>query len=216
MKKKFLTSGILLILAISMSTGLHAEGSKLKAVALSVLVPGAGQAYLGRTTQAEAFITAEVASWIAYFGFRHHGYALENQAISYAYTYGNLSVTAPDERFWKALELNISRDMYIENLFREARQFYPDDPDSQVAYVNAHAVPGSWQWPSENEWFHFQDLRTASRSAYQKAMLVTGVLILNRIASVVELFVNIPSKDVSLRMGASPYGIVAVGLNKRF
>ncbi len=201
---------------MSLSSGLSAEKSKFKAVLLSAIVPGAGQAYLGETTQAEIFLGIEVASWASYLGFRHHGYALRNQAISYAYTYGSLSVTHPDEDFWYAVEMNQSRAKYIEKLFREARQIYPDAPDSQVAYVNRNAVAGSWSWPSENEWFHFQDLRKASRDAYQRALIVTGVMVANRVASVVELLINRRSQSVSFRMGITPGGVVVLGMNRRF
>ncbi len=217
MTKKAIKTGLLI--ALISAGSLNAEKSKFKAIVLSALVPGAGQAYMGETSKAEVFIGLEIASWATYFGFRHHGYALENEAVSYAYTYGNLSVRNPNEDFWYAVEMNQSRSKYIEKLFREARQIYPDSPDSQVAYVNANAVAGSWSWPGETEWFHFQDLRRASRDAYQRALVVTGVMIANRIASVVELIVNkraSSDSEIGLNMGITPGGVAVVGLSKKF
>jgi len=57
MNKRILAIAMILLSATAGDS--WADGSRLKAAALSVLVPGAGQAYLGKTTSAETFFAVE-------------------------------------------------------------------------------------------------------------------------------------------------------------
>ena len=47
--------------------------SILKAAALSALLPGLGEYYLGHRTKAKYFFGAEALTWVGFFAFRTYG-----------------------------------------------------------------------------------------------------------------------------------------------
>ncbi len=60
------------------------ERSVAKAAALSLLVPGAGQFYVGDKVRAVPFFLVDVAGWAAYFGFHSQGKNREEGYRTYA------------------------------------------------------------------------------------------------------------------------------------
>ena len=60
------------------------QRSVAKAAVLSLLVPGAGQFYVGDKLKAVPFFLADVAGWAAYFGFRSQGNKREDEYRTYA------------------------------------------------------------------------------------------------------------------------------------
>lgn len=60
------------------------QRSVAKAAVLSLLVPGAGQFYVGDKARAIPFFLVDVAGWAAYFGFRSQGHKREDEYRTYA------------------------------------------------------------------------------------------------------------------------------------
>ncbi|MGH8004214.1 MAG: hypothetical protein ACRECJ_05775 [Limisphaerales bacterium] len=60
------------------------ERSVAKAAALSLLVPGAGQFYVGDKVKAIPFFLVDVAGWATYFGFRSQGNKREDEYRAFA------------------------------------------------------------------------------------------------------------------------------------
>ena len=218
-KRLCLTVVLLALLATSSPVHGQSEGRSVwKAIGISLLVPGSGELYLGNTKSAVPFIAAEVASWLAYFGFRVHGDALTTEYKLFAHSYISADPNNPNEDYWYVMEMYYSRDVYIERLLREARQIYPDDPAAQQDYVQSHAISADWAWPSKSVWFAYQDRRKAARTAYERARIMLGVMILNRLASAAEIFFSRHNNNsgVSLDMRVLPNGKFMVGFVKLF
>jgi hypothetical protein len=60
------------------------QRSVAKAAVLSLLVPGAGQFYVGDKLKAVPFFLADVAGWATYFGFRSQGNKREDEYRAFA------------------------------------------------------------------------------------------------------------------------------------
>jgi hypothetical protein len=61
------------------------------AAALSLLVPGAGQIYVGDNVKAVPFFLADVAGWATYFGFRSQGKDREKEYQAFADAHWDIS-----------------------------------------------------------------------------------------------------------------------------
>lgn len=66
------------------------ERSVAKAAALSLLIPGAGQFYVGDRWRAVPFFLVDVAGWAAYFGFHSQGRNRETEYRAYADQHWNV------------------------------------------------------------------------------------------------------------------------------
>ncbi len=159
-----------------------------KALALSLVLPGAGEASLGYSARAVPFWTAEAASWVSLFAFKNLEWRTQETYRGFAYHHAGADARRTDEAYWHALEFYRDREAYEEALWMEARALYPDDPEAQAAYVARHDVGGTWAWPSRDLWFRFQDLRERARSYESWATLSLGLLVANRLASVIDVF----------------------------
>ncbi|HXF48556.1 MAG TPA: hypothetical protein VNL73_03895 [Verrucomicrobiae bacterium] len=67
------------------------QRSVAKAAVLSLLVPGAGQFYVGEKVRAIPFFLVDVAGWATYFGFRSQGNKRENEYRVFADQHWNPS-----------------------------------------------------------------------------------------------------------------------------
>jgi len=198
------------------------RGNPWKAGLSSLILPGSGEHYLGLKTRTYGFLAAEISLWLTYAGFTYHARRLDEDYRIYAYSKCGADPDRVDSDYWQAIELNMNRDAYMEKLWREARSYYPDNPDSQEAYVRQHAVAGDWNWPSKAEWFHFQDMRKASRITRQRAEVTFGFIIVNHIASAVDAFISsrllgdsgASSFDLDIRI--NPSGRSTVALYRKF
>ena len=190
----------------------------IKALVLSLIVPGLGELQLGDRHKGIPFMAIEGISWISFATLKLDGTRLEQNYKIFAYRWAGASTQREDESYWQAIEFNINYDEYLEKLRREARSLYPDSPSKQNEYVQTHNVGGTWDWQSENLWFEFQELRAKHRSLQDWASVSIGVMVANRIMSALNvLLLNRSGGKLSLRynMGKGGFaaGISINGLN---
>ena len=160
----------------------------LKALALSLVLPGTGEATLGHSARAVPFWAVEATSWVSLLTFKNLEWRTEETYRGFAYHYAGADARRADEAYWHALEFYRDRQAYEEALWMEARALYPDDPEAQAAYVARHDVGGTWAWPSQDLWFRFQRYRERARSYESWATLSLGLLVANRLASAIDVF----------------------------
>jgi len=167
-----------------------------KALLLSLALPGAGEAYLGASGRARAFFASEVAIWSSFAYYRVQGGMREDayrqQARLFAGVQGDLT-----SGYYKLLAYYLSSDEYNIDVMREARLLYPDDHDLQAAYLEAHGYFGrdGWEWDSLQRMQEFAHERTMSRQSYRKAVLTTGFAVLNRMVSVIDVYLSLKLED---------------------
>lgn len=157
----------------------RAGGKKAwKALALSALVPGAGEYYLGHRGRARIFFTGEALSWIGYGSFRMYGHWRKDDMTRWA-------------RDRAGAELDGKSDFHLDMV-----GFYEDideyntfgrvmDPDRPYLF---DTPANHWRWQDSSDQKVYRDLKNQSREAYRRSNFMIGVMVVNRIVSVVDVF----------------------------
>jgi hypothetical protein len=104
-------------------------GRKVKAGALSLLVPGAGQLLVnGDSTKGWLMVGGDVVTWGAYFLLDHHADAWAHDYREYAGLHAGVAGDHP-EVYWQAVGRYLDSDAYYESQLRDARAFGEPTPD---------------------------------------------------------------------------------------
>jgi hypothetical protein len=200
------------IILVSILGGQAGAGEKSlsKAMLYSLLLPGAGEAYMGYHTRAKAAMASEIGIWAGFAYFRYQGSLREDRYKEMAEIHAGASGEKDDD-YYQAIAYYLSNDVFNVDVLREARFYYPDDRDLQLEYWEANGYFGAdgWEWDTILNMDEYRDVRTESRRSYRRATLMVGFAVLNRMISLVELYVS--SKTAHGRAAALPQ----VGFDER-
>jgi hypothetical protein len=201
------------------------EGKSIgKAMLLSLLLPGAGEYYLGYQGRAKLMFVSEAGIWSAFGLYRVQGRMREDRYKELARLFADVEHDMGDE-YYRILSYYPSSDDYNIDVMREARFRYPDDRARQLEYVEANGYFGvdAWQWESLEKQAEFADTRTRSRESYRRAVLTTGFAVLNRMVSLIDIYLSFklaPGDQHAayprLRMDSEPHGGFSLYLTKSF
>ena len=186
-----------------------AAGKSLKkALVLSLAVPGAGEAYLGASGRARAFMATEAGIWSSFAFFRVQGAMREDAYHDKARLFAGVTGNR-DDTYYQMLAYYPSSEEYNIDIMREARLRYPDDRDLQLAYFEANAYSGDdgWEWDSLQRMEEFALERTRSRQSYRRAVLTTGFAVLNRMVSMIDVYLSFKLENAGVK--GPGLGIVA-------
>ncbi|MCX5801084.1 MAG: hypothetical protein NTX17_06820 [Candidatus Eisenbacteria bacterium] len=183
--------------------------SRAKALALSTLLPGAGQYYSGRKGRAKFFFLTESAIWTSFIVFEVQGHLRKDNYINYAGLMAGVDAAGKSEDFYRALGRYVQSDpgpgSYNEDVRREARALYPDDKQQQDQYVqeNGYFGKNAWQWQSEEDQAYYRNLRKKSQLAFRRATYMVGVAVANRILSAMDAARSVanPAKPANTSQG---------------
>lgn len=172
-------------------TGPSGEKNPKLAMLYSLLLPGLGEHYLGHSTRAKGFFVAEGAIWAGFGVFRLQGNHRQDLFREYARASAGVSVRDDDE-FYRIVGNFISSEgpySANEQVRRAARSIFPGDRERQDEYIAAHEYTGgdAWRWASETQRERFRDMRTSSLDAYHRADLTVGLMVANRLLSVLDV-----------------------------
>jgi len=178
-----------------------------KAVALSLMVPGLGELYMGEKNDALRAFVIEGGIILTYFGFNKYADILRNDYIKYAYQHAGAR-TELDEDYYNAVEWYSSRESYNINVREEARRLFPDDRVKQLDYIKHNEIlpERDWEWQKDN-WQIFRNLRRGERKALSNASYCIGADILNRIISAVISSRIGKEKKLNIFLDPQPIGI---------
>lgn len=151
-------------------------GRKLKAGALSVVLPGAGQYYNGDRGRAFMMAGIEAGIWTAYFVFDAQGDDRMESAQQWAGIYAG---TAGDhgESYWQAVGQFEDSDAYNDSRYREARA-------EQVPVSGLVGPEDAWQWVNTDRRYGYASLRAKGNSAYDRRDFMILFAVVNRAVSV--------------------------------
>ena len=150
--------------------------SIVKSGLYSALLPGLGEYKLGHKTKAKYFFGAEALSWLGFAAFKIYGNWKEDDYIEFAAEKANAQLEGKDDAFIDLVGFYESLDQYntLGRVSDRERPFLLDTPENH------------WYWESETDQRAFRDLKNESRSAYRNADFMLGVLVFNRLVSIID------------------------------
>lgn len=166
--------------------GPSVSGNKIKAGALSLLLPGAGQYYNGNHGRAYLMAGIEVGIWTAFFVFDQQGDNRMESAQEYAGIYAGTSGSHPDS-YWQAVGRYMDSDQYVDYLRREARATGEPLPADLPA-------SDTWQWVNSDRKYNYTKLRADGNAAYDRRDFMILFAVVNRAVSVVDAVIGAGDK----------------------
>lgn len=188
-----------------------------KYIVASLAVPGAGEMWMKSHLKGEIFLWTDAAVWVTYGTMTAVGNSRNQSAKLFAREFSGSSMAQRTDDYYVALERYPNSDMYNEDVRRDARELYPNDPDQQRAYAASHSYTGdnAWTWGSDSLRYSYWRQRKSSRSVLHTAGFVVGAALVDRLASAIDVafFTRAPeareqgskgAREQGSRLGAAP------------
>jgi hypothetical protein len=161
------------------------------AMLFSLVLPGTGELYLGAKGRAAGFLVAEGLIWTSYFVFEGQGAHREDLYKEFAHVHAGVAPREDDD-YYRIIGNFIGSDGPFsanEQVRREARAIFPNDREKQEEYVQENSYQGgdTWQWDSSETFDRYREMRSSSQDSYENANLSLGLLVANRILSVIDV-----------------------------
>ncbi len=153
------------------------ESSRGKALLLSLILPGAGEYYLGHKKTAIGFMIAEIGFWAGYFWTGHRYTTMVKDSRNWAYLFAQVN---PDgeypEEFWRAVG---SYDNVYENNQR------------QLIDRNLNGVFDEnqffWDWLDDEQRFQYNRLRIKAKDFKNLRNSIAFTFFVNRVLSLIDV-----------------------------
>ena len=179
--------------------------SHKKALALSLLLPGLGEQYIGSKADAIRGYAIEAGIWSTFFGLRWYAGVLDKDGILYACAHADAK-SKQNEEYYETVEWYENLEAYNIAVREEARSRYPDSREEQLKYIEEYSLPDSlrWEWQDESKWNEYRSLRSNSRSMLRNTSYCIGAAIVNRIVSAI-IATHLPTSGLGLEV--EPNGV---------
>ncbi len=150
--------------------------SVLRAALYSFILPGMGEYYLGNRTKAKYFFAVEVFGWAAFASYRVYGGWKNDDMLGFARSNANAELAGKSDEYVDMVGFYESIDRYnsFGRAFDPEREYLDDTPENH------------WRWQSDKEQAIFRNLKNRSREAFRRSEFTLGLLLLNRIVSVID------------------------------
>jgi hypothetical protein len=168
------------------------EMSLKRAISYSLLVPGLGEYFLGRTYRARAFFAVEAAIWTSFVVLRAQGHLREENYKEFVVQFASVSSTSHSDDFYKTIGLYDSSDDYEAEFKAEGRlELYPNvgyEALEKYYLDNRIADFEDWVWSSAARRIDYREMRSSSRLAYRRSWYMIAAAAANRIISAVSVY----------------------------
>ncbi len=148
------------------------------AVCLSVLLPGAGETYLGAHSSAVPFFVAEGAIWTAFAYNAYSDKFTTDQYKAFASKYAGVNVYGKDDEFFKTVSLYESRDFYNYYLLVTT-----ENRDALIPATDEW----NWRWRDTGKQLQFYDMRTSAEKYERNTKIALGIAAIDRLISVINV-----------------------------
>jgi hypothetical protein len=157
------------------------QKSKGKAFFMSLIVPGLGERYAGRTARGNRFIATEILLWLGYAGFVTYRDWREEDYMGYAADYAHVDLQGKDKAFFINIGNYMSIDEYNAAKLRQRNlpKYYPD--------VEKYY----WKWDNDARRAKFDQLRISSDLANNRSVFMLGAIFANHIISAIDAVVMV-------------------------
>lgn len=173
----------------------------------SMIIPGSGQMLSNARNRGEVMIWLDALLWIGWTGFSWYRTNREQDARIIAHQYAGADISIRDNKYYQALERYNNSETYNEDIRREARELYPDDPDAQRRYFESHGYfdKAQWQWKSDSiRIFSYWQTRRSARNAGMAVSFFSAALVLNRIVSFIDCIFFLPERRIGDKLEVIP------------
>ncbi|HID32039.1 MAG TPA: hypothetical protein EYP24_01515 [bacterium (Candidatus Stahlbacteria)] len=176
-------------MALLLIITLGVTSAPTKAILASALLPGLGELTMKKKNKAKTFLFAEASIWFLYGSMTLYARKYRTASRSYAAHYAHANINNDSEEYFDLVERYQSADLYNEYVLRDAIDLFPGDYEKQQEYLKEHGIFGDdkWCWDSNDERLHYWYLRRTMRDALRKVSYATGLLIANRIISMIDV-----------------------------
>ena len=150
-----------------------ARSSKI-AIAASLILPGSGHQYLGRNKAALAYLAVDVFSLVGSIYAEKYSRRLNTDSKGFAGL--NAGATGGDDQFWQIVGEFDNTKSYNEavDLNREKDKQY-------------NSGSNLWSWADPDARTEYNEMRKTARKYHLVSSICIGVMVLNRVVSVVDI-----------------------------
>lgn len=159
------------------ASGSEQPGFKAKYVLLSLILPGAGEYFMGHHTMAKIFVGTEALLWAGYLGARAYANELEGDFQAFAAVHADVNPHNKSDQYW--IDIGSAENIYVYNeQKRVERQLKATYPETAANY---------WQWDSRANRSEYTDLRIQQHDWKRRTTFVISGMILNRLVSAIDV-----------------------------
>lgn len=184
-----------------------------KAFIRSLVLPGAGERYLGKKTLANTFLIAEISLWVGYFAFKSYGKWVREDALAFAATHSGAITDGKPSQFF--VDIGNYKDIEEYNDAKQRMWQFDKVYDAEDYY---------WQWDEDSNRSKFESMRIASDQAVNRSVFVLGGIFANHLLSAIDAVwqtsrhnKKLNKKSVSLKIKTDfKTGEIALNIQKLF
>ena len=145
-----------------------------KAALLSLLLPGAGELYLGQRNFFAAFISTEIVAWSALIANRLFYQHLVREYKTYARQHAGFDPTVPrDDRYW--VDIGKYDDIYAFNEQRERERYFAD--------LYEVTPENYWRWDAHENRIKYDSKRIHANDVDNQRVYFQLAIVLNHLVS---------------------------------
>jgi len=140
----------------------------------SLVLPGAGEMYVGGFDAGKYPLIAEGALWLTYGTMQYYGTWMRDDARHFASVHAGLTNSSADDQFYVDVSNFANTFDYNEKKLRDR------------SLDKLYTTPATaWQWDSDANRDQFRTQRVSADRVFNNARFVVGALLVNRIISAI-------------------------------
>ena len=147
-----------------------------RAMLYSALLPGLGEHYVGSRKKARYFFAVEAISWLGFLSYHTYGNWREDDYINFARERAGAQLEDKDDlhRDWVGFYDDIDQFNEFGRVQDRERPYLVDNESNH------------WRWRSASDKSAYRELKNRSREAFRRRDFTVGLMILNRIVSIID------------------------------
>lgn len=167
------------------------KSSKL-AMSATVLLPGLGHQYLGRSNSALAYLSMDLLAFFGAVFCEQYSRKLQSEAKGYAGLYASVQNSKKDGRFWQMVGAFNSMKEYNEAV--RLNRMIDDEYNDESFH---------WYWMDESYRDEYNEIRNNSHKFHTATAFFIGAMVLNRVVSFVDIRAKTRHKGIKFTSSVS-------------
>ncbi|HOY83929.1 MAG: hypothetical protein LHW45_09330 [Candidatus Cloacimonetes bacterium] len=209
---------LFLVLALLIALPLAAL-PKIAYLGMSAALPGSGEIALGKSTRGGIMLTTDLLALTAWLATGREIDNLTGSYRKYAEVYAGIPENMSDS-YYQVIQQYISSDEFNQLQTLEARNFYliyNYDPAGYEAYLaeNTYSAEDAWAWQSSEHQDQYRSLRFRTQTVKMYRSLSLGVMLLNRVISLIDVALISRNPDQPTALYFTPLESGGLMLNYR-